>query len=104
MSTHFYDDPRSADFISQEFRKFGLDSVTIEEHSVVVTYPDSKNPNRLEFLSDNGTVTETITVERRNITDGKGADSSNVPDRFPPFAAFSPSGIAEVLKVLCKQC
>ena len=90
------DDPHLADFISQEFRKFGLDSVKIEEHSVVVTYPDSNNPNRLEFLNGNGTVTKTVTVGRQPVPGGRGANSSNIPDRLPPFAAFSPSGIAEV--------
>ena len=104
-SVNLNDDPQVTDYISQEFRKIGLDSVKIEEHSVVVAYPDSRNPNRLEFLSGNGTVTKTVSLQgRRLIPGGRGANSSNIHDRVPPFAAFSPSGFAEVQYNMLIHC
>ena len=96
LSLGIYDNPQSADFVAGEFRKFGFDTVRIEEHSVVVTYPDSRNPNRLEFLGKNGTVSKTVTAESQKVLNEKGDNSTKQDVGLPPFAAFSPSGIAEV--------
>ncbi|KAL4220259.1 hypothetical protein ACF0H5_020666 [Mactra antiquata] len=61
-------DRSSAEYVAGQFRKYGVDRVNIEEHSIVVTSPDPDNPNRLEILSPDG-------ATRQNFTFTKGVKS-----------------------------
>ena len=95
-SPNFLEESRSDDFVAKEFKKIGLDDVKIEEHSVVVTYPDPRNPSRLELVDFNSSVTEKIAAGDKNILKSRGDNSNRAGTRVLPFAAFTPSGVAEV--------
>ena len=84
----------SAEFVANEFKKFGLERVKIEEHSIVVTYPDPARPNRLEVLDEkNSTVYNITNVENRDETK---RSKQNVEELTPLMPSIS-SGAVEVI-------
>ena len=90
----FHSEESSAEFIAKEFKKFGLERVKIEEHSIVVTYPDPARPNRLEVLDDkNSTVYNITNVENRD----EAKRSKQNEEELTPLMPSISSGAVEVI-------
>ncbi|KAK3578650.1 hypothetical protein CHS0354_002952 [Potamilus streckersoni] len=76
--------------IAQQWKDNGLDKVEVTPYEVLMSYPNTTNPNRVEIVVDNGDAVFTSAfVEKPLDADG------NQSDIIPPYNAFTPAGIAE---------
>ncbi|KAK3585560.1 hypothetical protein CHS0354_022970 [Potamilus streckersoni] len=76
--------------IAQQWRDHGLDKVEVTPYEVLLSYPNTTNPNRVEIVLNNGTAIFTSAfVEKPLDPDG------NQSDIIPPYNSFAPAGIVE---------
>ena len=78
-------------------KKFGLDRVTIEEHSIVVTYPDPHKSNRLEVLNQNGSAIYNVTFGGKKVSTEREDSKKSDELEIRPLTTFSRSGVVEVM-------
>lgn len=74
--------------IYNEWQRYGFDSVDVFNYSVLLSYPNSSNPNVLNLRQGNGQlVYESHIAKEPPLTPGE-----DDPDVVPPFNAYSGSG------------
>ncbi|KAL3881667.1 hypothetical protein ACJMK2_028077 [Sinanodonta woodiana] len=76
--------------IAQQWRDHGLDKVEVTPYEVLLSYPNTTDPNKVQIVLDNGTAVFTSTfVEKPLDPDG------NQTDIIPPYNSFAPAGIVQ---------
>ena len=80
--------------IYEQWEGFSFDKVELVNYSVLLSYPNTSNPNRLFLMNSTGEVLyDAHTEQEPPLTPGE--DDPNVA---PPFNAYSGSGTATVSK------
>ncbi|KAL3881663.1 hypothetical protein ACJMK2_028073 [Sinanodonta woodiana] len=76
--------------IAQQWRDHGLDKVEITPYEVLMSYPNTTNPNRVEIVMTDGVpVFTSAFVEKALDEDGKQSDI------IPPYNSWAPAGVVE---------
>nr|XP_037274099.1 N-acetylated-alpha-linked acidic dipeptidase 2-like [Rhipicephalus microplus] len=84
-----YSEETIVDFIADEFRKNGLDTVEKVPYRVLHQYPDPNNPNKVQLVDANGKVLE----EAKLIEDPVPGD--NVDGLVPGYLSYARPGTVE---------
>ncbi|KAL5004027.1 hypothetical protein ScPMuIL_017483 [Solemya velum] len=97
-NTHW--DKTVVNHIRSEFNKFGLDKVDIQNHNIVVTYPDPERPNHLEIINSSGNVELNVSLGSIERDQDQPVFQSPQNDSMTnrvlyPYVAFSPPGVVK---------
>ncbi|XP_030633559.1 N-acetylated-alpha-linked acidic dipeptidase 2 [Chanos chanos] len=79
-----------AEQIAKEWLEFGLDSVEIVPYDVLLSYPNSSNPNYISIVDQQGNE-----VFNTSLAEPVPEGYENVSDIVPPYSAFSAKGQPE---------
>ncbi|XP_064617073.1 LOW QUALITY PROTEIN: N-acetylated-alpha-linked acidic dipeptidase 2-like [Liolophura sinensis] len=78
----------AVDYIVAQMSSHGLDSVKVKSYDVLMSYPNSSNPNKVQVLSG-GTVLFQSQPYEKGLS---GEDNSKI---VPPYNSFAPAGQAQ---------
>ncbi|KAL3213919.1 hypothetical protein MRX96_007322 [Rhipicephalus microplus] len=86
-----YSEETIVDFIADEFRKNGLDTVEKVPYRVLHQYPDPNNPNKVQLVDANGKV-----LEEAKLTEDL-VPGDNVDGLVPGYLSYARPGTVEVI-------
>ena len=81
--------------LMDEWRRQGLDHVTSVTYDVLLSYPNTSDPNMIYLLNGTGGVEHATQREEEIVR-----DDQNHTDVIPPFNAYSPPGDVEVFELI----
>ncbi|KAK3585558.1 hypothetical protein CHS0354_022968 [Potamilus streckersoni] len=76
--------------ISRQWRDNGLDKVIVTPYDVLMSYPNTSDPNKVEIVTSSGITFFTSAFFEKPLD-----EDGNQSDIIPPYNSFSPAGIAE---------
>lgn len=85
-------DFQQADWVRQKFVEYGMDQVDVVPYSVLLSYPNMKEPNKVYLLDANRRVRFFTSGRQKPLFSPEESSSLITPD----FNAYSGTGIAEV--------
>ena len=80
-----------ANELMETWRSQGLDHVTSVTYDVLLSYPNTSDPNMIYLVDESGGVQHATQREEAIVR-----DDQNHTDVIPPFNAYSPPGDVEV--------
>ena len=75
--------------LEQSWKQAGIDSVKVTPYDVLMSYPNSTNPNKIQLISGNKVIFESAPAEKPLDAD------SNKTTIVLPFNSFASAGVAE---------
>ena len=84
-----------AQLIYNQWKSFNFDSVQLVNYSVLLSYPNTSQPNILKLMQDSEVIYMSNIGLEPPLTPGE-----NNSDVAPPFNAYSASGTATVSSIL----
>ncbi|XP_077861865.1 N-acetylated-alpha-linked acidic dipeptidase 2-like [Saccoglossus kowalevskii] len=80
-------DLENAEYVRDEWIKYGLDSAKIYSYDVLLSYPDSNEHNLVQLLDEHGNINFTCAIEEQGLR-----DDEKVENIVNPFNAYSGTG------------